>query len=137
MIELHDLTSDDDNFDTTTSSSSNLPPSTNCLSPGQIPSGAIRYNTFNIQTLLKEQPAKYVFVENQKIHQVKPSPCWNRFALPAVKDENDRNVIIKNFATCRHCYTTYSYTYGSTKSLNSHKCSKESPSISASVNHSK
>ncbi len=42
------------------------------------------------------------------------------------------SVIIKNFATCRSCYKTYIYTHGSTKSLNSHKCSKEPSSTSSS-----
>jgi hypothetical protein len=56
-------------------------------------------NACNIKTLLKEQPEKYVLVENHKVNHVKPSPCRNRFALPAVNDENDRSIIIKNFAS--------------------------------------
>ena len=80
--------------------------------------------------LLKEQPEKYVLVENHKVNHVKPSPCWKQFALPAVKDENSRSVVIKNFAACRSCYTTYAYTNGSTKSLNSHRCFKE-PSLTS------
>ncbi|CAF1265169.1 unnamed protein product [Rotaria sp. Silwood1] len=75
---------------------------------------------------------KYVLVDNHKVNHAKPSPCWNRFALPVVKDENNRNIVIKNFATCRSCYATYVFTYGSTKSLNSHKCVKELSSISTS-----
>ena len=65
-------------------------------------------------------------MNNDKTHHAKPSPCWIQFALPAVKDENDHSIVIKNYATCRSCYTTYRYTYGSTKSLNAHKCPKES-----------
>lgn len=132
MIELYDLSSDDETFNTISSSSNTRPPSNACLSPGECPSGGIKYNASNIKIFLKEQPEKYVLVENQKINHVKPSPCWKRFALPAVQDENDRSIIIKNFATCRSCYTTYSYALGSTKSLNSHKCSKESSSTSGS-----
>ena len=91
-------------------SSSNISPSL-----GQHSSNNITYNAINIKNFLKEQPEKYVLVENQKVNHVKPSQCWNRFAPPAVKDENNRNIIIKNFASCRSCYTTYAYTQGSTK----------------------
>ncbi|CAF4932680.1 unnamed protein product [Rotaria sp. Silwood1] len=66
------------------------------------------------------------------VNHAKPSSCWNRCAVPAVKDENNRHIVIKNFATCRSCYATYVFTYGSTKSLNSHKCVKELSSISTS-----
>jgi hypothetical protein len=132
MIELHDLSSDDETFDTVSLSNKTHPSSNVCVSPGQCASDSIKYNSSNIKIFLKEQPTKYVLVENQKVNHAKPSQCWNRFALPAVKDENDRSVIIKNFATCRSCYTTYIYAHGSTKSLNSHKCSKEPSSTSSS-----
>jgi hypothetical protein len=132
MIELHDLSSDDETFDSISSSNKTRLSSNVCDSPGQYSSDAVKYNTLNIKTFLKEQPEKYVLMENHKVNHVKPSPCWNRFALPAVKDENDHSIVIKNFATCRSCYTTYSYTLGSTKSLNSHKCSKDPASTSSS-----
>jgi hypothetical protein len=122
MTELYDLSSDE-SFDTISSNTN--PSSTTCASPGQSSSSVIKYNTSNIKMFLREQLEKYLLVENPKVNHVKPSPCWNRFALPAVKDENDRSIIIKNFATCRSCYTTDTYTHGSTKSLNSHKCLKE------------
>ncbi len=82
LTELHDLSSDDETFDNI--SSSNV-----CDSPGQCSLDAIKYNTLNIKAFLKE----YVLVENHKVNHVKPSP--------AVKDENDRSIVIKNFATCR------------------------------------
>jgi hypothetical protein len=128
MIELNDLSSDESDG---VVSNVNHVSSNACASPGQCSSNSIIYNACNIKTFLKEQPAKYVLVENHKVNHVKPSPCWNRFALPAIKDENDRSIIIKNFASCRSCHTTYAYTYGSTKSLNAHKCFKELSSISS------
>ena len=106
-------------------------PSSISPSLGQNSSNNITYNAINIKNFLKERPEKYVLVENQKVNHVKPSQCWNRFSLPAVKDENNRNIIIKNFAICRSCYTTYAYTQRSAKSLNSHKCYKESLSPSS------
>ncbi|CAF2801081.1 unnamed protein product [Rotaria sp. Silwood2] len=130
MIELHDL-SPDESLDSTAPSNTDHSSSIITSSLGQCSSSNIKYNPSNIKLLLKEQPEKYVLVDNHKVNTSKPSPCWNRFALPAVKNEINRNVVIKNFATCRSCYATYVYTYGSTKSLNSHKCSKES-SISTS-----
>jgi hypothetical protein len=80
------------------------------ISSGQCSSSSIIYNACSIKTFLKEQPGKYVLVENHKVNHVEPSPCSNRFALPAVKDENNRSIIIKNFASCRSCHTTYAYT---------------------------
>lgn len=123
MIELHDLLSDELDEGTL---DNNCSSSVVCTSTSECTSNSIKYNSTNIKQFLKQQPTKYVVVDNQKISHTKPSPCWIRFGLPATKDENDRNIIIKNFASCRSCYTTYSYTYGSTKSLISHKCSKES-----------
>jgi hypothetical protein len=131
-IELHDLSSDDETFDIISASNNTHPSSNVCVSPGQCAIDGIIYNSSNIKIFLKEQPGKYVLVENHKVNHTKPSQCWSRFSLPVVKDENDHTVIIKNFATCRSCYTTYIFTHGSTKSLNSHKCSKELSSISSS-----
>ncbi|CAF1594607.1 unnamed protein product [Rotaria sp. Silwood1] len=131
MIELHDL-SPDESLDSTASSNTDRSSSIISSSLGQCSSTNIKYNPSNIKMFLKEQPEKYVLVDNHKVNCSKPSPCWTRFALPAVKDENNRNIVIKNFATCRSCYSTYAFTCGSTKSLNSHKCTKESSSISTS-----
>ena len=131
MIEICDLLSDEYDDDT-------VSPKTSCSSPV---AGAVRvpcspkdaqYNSSNIKLLLKEQPMRYTLVDNSRVNHVKPSPCWNRFALPAVKDENNRNIVIRNFATCKSCYTTYKYAYGSTKSLNAHKCPKEPVAVSDS-----
>ncbi|CAF5125695.1 unnamed protein product, partial [Rotaria sp. Silwood1] len=112
MIELHDL-SLDELLDSTTSNTD---------------------RSFSIisSSLGQYSSRKYVLVDNHKVNHAKPSPCWNQFALPVVKDENNRDIVIKNFATCRSCYATYVFTYGSTKSLNSHKCVKELSSISTS-----
>ncbi|CAF4580493.1 unnamed protein product, partial [Rotaria sp. Silwood2] len=131
MIELHDL-SPDESLDSTASSNTDRSSSIISSSLGQCSSTNIKYNPSNIKMFLKEQPEKYVLVDNHKVNCSKPSPCWTRFALPAVKDGNNHNVVIKNFATCRSCYSTYAFTCGSTKSLNSHKCAKESSSISTS-----
>ncbi|CAF3806998.1 unnamed protein product [Rotaria sp. Silwood1] len=130
MIGLPDL-SLDKSIDSTTS---NTDRSFSIISSSldQYSSSNVKYNPSNIKILLKKQPEKYVLVDNHKVNHAKPSPCWNRFALPVVKNENNRHIVIKNFATCRSCYATYAFTYGSTKSLNSHKCVKESSSISTS-----
>ncbi|CAF5015705.1 unnamed protein product [Rotaria sp. Silwood1] len=130
MIGLPDL-SLDESLDSTTS---NTDRSFSIISSSlrQYSSSHVKYNPSNIQILLKEQPEKYVLVDNYKVNHAKLSSCWNRFPLPSVKDENNRNIVIKNFATYRSCYATYAFTYGSTKSLNSHKCVKESSSISTS-----
>ncbi|CAF1479783.1 unnamed protein product, partial [Didymodactylos carnosus] len=55
--------------------------------------GDIKYDTSNIK-LLKNQPGKYPLVDNPRVNTVKPSACWTRFALPAVKDENHRKIYI-------------------------------------------
>ncbi|CAF5095494.1 unnamed protein product, partial [Rotaria sp. Silwood1] len=127
MIGLPDL-SLDKSIDSTTS---NTDRSFSIISSSldQYSSSNVKYNPSNIKILLKKQPEKYVLVDNHKVNHAKPSPCWNRFALPVVKNENNRHIVIKNFATCRSCYALYVFTYGSTKSLNSHKYVKESSSI--------
>lgn len=131
MIDLCNLSSDDETFDNISSSDKSGPSSTVCDSPGQSSTHDIKYNTSNIKTFLREQPEKYVLVENRKVNQTKPAACWSRFALPAMKDENSCNTIIRNFAVCRSCYTTCSYTLGLTKSLNSHKCAPSTYSSSS------
>jgi hypothetical protein len=106
MIELHDLS-----FDESDGAVSNVNhvSSNACVSSGQCSSTSIIYNAYNIKTFLKEQPEKDVLLENHKVNYIEPSSYWNRFALPAVKDENGRSIIIKNFASCRYCHTTYAY----------------------------
>ena len=131
MIELNDLSSDE-SFDDTVSSNVDRSPSMVRSSLDESQSSNLKYNTSNIKIFLKEQPEKYTLVDNQRINHTKPSACWNQFALPEVKDKNNLHIIIKKFATCRFCYKTYTYTHGSTKSLNLHKCSKQSSSISNS-----
>ncbi|CAF0844168.1 unnamed protein product [Adineta steineri] len=126
MIDLHELLSSGSDDDT---------PNTNLISPtvgtsNERSSNIIKYDVINIKRLLKDEPTKYTLVENLKVNHIKPAPCWQKFGLPAIKNENDRNVIIKNFASCKSCFSTYVYTHGSTKSLNSHKCSKEVSSTS-------
>jgi hypothetical protein len=94
MIELHDLSSDESDGAV---SNVNHVSSNAYISSGQCSSSSIIYNACSIKTFLKEQPGKYVLVENHKVNHVEPSPCWNRFALPVVKDENNRSIIIKNY----------------------------------------
>ena len=122
MIELSDTLSDEP-FDNTTAFD---PFESVCTSFHQTSSLNMKCNSSNIKIFLKEQPEKYTLVDNNKVNHVKPSACWSCFALPAAKDENNQSTIIKSFASCRSCFTTYTYTYGSTKSLNLHKCLKES-----------
>jgi hypothetical protein len=124
MIEICDLLPDESLNDTVSSDTSCSSPVTDVVRAPCSPKD-IRYNSSNIKLLLKEQPMRYTLVDNNRMNHVKPSPCWNRFALPAIKDENNRTIVIRNFATCKSCYATYKYSYGSTKSLNSHKCPKE------------
>ena len=123
MIELCDLSSDDDRFDAVSSSEKTRSSSNVRDSPGQDLYETIKSNPSNIEIFLKEHSERYVPVENRKVNHAKSAPCWTRLTFPIVKDENDRSTIIKNFAACRSSYTTYSYTLGSTRSLNSHKCS--------------
>ncbi len=76
MIEINDLSSD---------------------TGGSLPECSIgdkKYDTSNIKVFLKNQPEKYTLVDNRRVNAVKSSPCWTRFARPAVKDE-----IIKNYNT--------------------------------------
>ncbi|CAF0930039.1 unnamed protein product [Adineta ricciae] len=93
----------------------------------------MKYDAINIKKLLKDQPTKYVLVDNKNVNHAKPSPCWKKFGLPAIRDENNRDSVINKFASCRSCFTTYTYTHGSTKSLNSHKCPKELPFTSSPI----
>ncbi|CAF1069619.1 unnamed protein product [Adineta ricciae] len=140
MIELCDLSADDETCDVVTSSNTidstldkiGSSPNT-CRSPGQNSTDSIIYNISNIKRFLKEQPDKYVLVGNHKVNPTKPADCWNRFSLLAVKDETGGNTVIKNFATFRSRYTTYPFNIGSTKSLNSHICA---PSTSSSPSFS-
>ena len=130
MIELHDLMSDE-SIDSVTSPDKSCSTSKIRATSKKSSSNNVVYSSPNIKRLLKEQPEKYTLVNNDKINYAKPSPCWNQFGLPAERDENDRINVIKNYATCRSCYITYRYTYGSTKSLNSHKCPQESSTTSS------
>ena len=114
-IESHDASFDE--LSDATLNSIRVSP-TSCDSTARRPSDSAKYDPSSIKMLLKEQPEKFALVDNRKMNPAKPSPCWKRFAFPAVKDENDRSVIIRNLASCRSCFTTYTYEYGSTKSLN-------------------
>ncbi|CAF1070781.1 unnamed protein product [Didymodactylos carnosus] len=97
MIEINDLSSDESPdviLSTATGHSS-------ADAGGSLPEcsiGDIKYDTSNIKVFLKNQSGKYTLVGNPRVNTVKPSACWTRFALPAVKDENHRNIIIKKFA---------------------------------------
>lgn len=131
MIEINDSSSDESTdvvFSTETAHSSSDVGSSSTLCSAE----NIKYDAFSIKHFLKNQPEKCTLVDNPRTNTVKPSPCWTRFALPVFKDENNRNIIHSKFATCRSCYTTYSYSNGSTKSLNAHKCAKEPSSSSVS-----
>ena len=110
MIELSD-TSSDEPFDNTTASNAFDPFESVCTSVHQTSSLNMKYSSSNIKIFRKGQPEKYTLVDNNKVNHVKPSACWSRFALPAVKDENNQSAIIKDFANCRSCFTTYTYTY--------------------------
>ncbi|CAF0881874.1 unnamed protein product [Didymodactylos carnosus] len=51
------------------------------------------------------------------------TPCWKKFGLPAVQnEETNRFDIIQGFTSCKACKTTYKYKQGSTTSMNEHKC---------------
>lgn len=121
MINLEDLTGDDDfdDFEPNTSSST----VNTSFTSEQVSSVSNEYDGLKIKLLLKKYPDKYVLVDNKRINQIKPSQCWQQFALPAVRDEKGRSTVIKGFATCRLCLFTYAFKQGSTKTLNKHKCS--------------
>ncbi len=105
MIEINNSLSDESTdvvFPTeTTHSSSGVGGSSTLCSTENI-----KYDALSIKHFLKNQPEKTKLVDNPKTNTVKPSPCWTQFALPAFKDENNRNIIISKFATCGSCYTT-------------------------------
>ena len=132
MSELSDASSDEP-LDNTTASNAFDPFESVCTSVHQTSLLNMKYNSSNIKIFLKEQPEKYTLVDNNKVNHVKPFACWSRFALPPVKDENNQSILIKGFASCRSYFTTYTYTCGSTKPLNSHKYLKESLSTSRRI----
>lgn len=132
IIELCDISSDDEAIDDVSSTNKIDSSPNTCHSPGQNSVAAIKYTSSNLKLFLRQEPEKYVLVENHKVNLNKPAACWNQFALPAIKNENGSNTIIRGFATCRSCYTTYSHTLGSTKSLNSHKCASSTSSSPSS-----
>jgi hypothetical protein len=71
MIELHDLSSDESDGAV---SNVNHVSSNAYISSGQCSSSSIIYNACSIKTFLKEQPGKYVLVENHKVNHVEPFP---------------------------------------------------------------
>ena len=130
MIDLHDLTGDDDFNDSELNGSSSTMNTSSITD--QVTSVSEEYDGSKIKILLKKYPDKYVLVDNKRINQVKPSQCWQQFGLPAVRDENDRCTVIKGFATCRSCFSAYAFKQGSTRTLNQHKCSITTSSPSSS-----
>ncbi len=98
MIELHKLSLE------TSRSSLNARGSF-----AQLCTDDIKYTMSNIKDFLKKQPEKYILVDSHRVSIIKPPSCRIRFALPAIKDENDQNIIIGNFATCRSCYIIHLY----------------------------
>lgn len=83
-IELHDSFSDE--LSDATLNSSRVS-STSCDSPARLPSDAVKYDPSSIKMLAKEQPEKYVLINNQKMNSTKTPPCWKWFASPAVAQD--------------------------------------------------
>ncbi|CAF1124375.1 unnamed protein product [Rotaria sordida] len=59
---------------------------------------------------------KYTIVEKKS-----KAICWSTFGLPAKIIGPNKYEIIKNFASCKSCFQTYSYS-SSTTTMSNHKC---------------
>ena len=67
-----------------------------------------------------------LYLKHKKQHYTildkKPrAKCWSIFVVPAKILGKDKYEIIKNFASCKTCYQTYSYS-STTTTLTNHKC---------------
>ena len=89
-----------------------------------------------IQHNLKFNKDQYVILDNS--NNKNSSVCWRLFGFPAVLDINGVPQKIKNFVSCKKCFTTYSYVSNSTTFLNKHSClssDQKAKSISSSSHH--
>jgi hypothetical protein len=78
------------------------------------------YTREKIQHHLKYNKAEYIILNNS--NNKNSSVCWRSFGFPAKLDINGVPQKIKNFVSCKNCFTTYSYASNSTTFLNKHNC---------------
>ena len=50
------------------------------------------------------------------------SDCWTSFGFPAIVNANGDHQRIDGFASCKKCFSTYSFVSNSTRFLNQHEC---------------
>ena len=83
----------------------------------QIISDSAEIYTTEIVTLcLKHKKQHYTILDKKS-----RAKCWSVFGVPAKILGKDKYEIIKNFASCKTCYQTYSYSSTAT-TLTNHKC---------------
>ncbi|CAM4889910.1 unnamed protein product [Rotaria socialis] len=130
---------------TFTSSTSSLVTSTSSSSTGSgISSSTVSSNENDtrekIQHHLKYNKTEYIILDNPNSNNKKSSVCWRSFGFPAKRDINGVPQKIKNFVSCKNCFTTYSYASNSTTFLNKHNClssdRKPNSTLSSSYNTS-
>jgi hypothetical protein len=88
-----------------------------------------KFTCAQIETMLKTKWDRYIIIENTGKHT---SDCWSSFGFPAIVTRNGDRHRIEGFASCRKCFSTYSYHSNSTRWLNKHDCeaSKERKKLS-------
>ncbi|CAF3662488.1 unnamed protein product [Rotaria sordida] len=74
------------------------------------------YTKESIMLALKYKKKEYTIVEKKS-----EAICWSTFGLPAKIIGPNKYEIIKNFASCKSCFQTYSYS-SSTTTMSNHKC---------------
>ena len=78
-----------------------------------------KFTRVQVEALLKTQPDRYIIIENTGKHS---SDCWTSFGFSAIINGNGAPQQIEGFASCRKCFSTYSYASNSTRWLNQHDC---------------
>ncbi len=132
------FTSSTSSLFTSTSSTSTSSSSTgSCISSSTVSSNE-NYTREKIQHHLKYNKAEYIILNNS--NNKNSSVCWRSFGFPAKLDINGVPQKIKNFVSCKNCFTTYSYASNSTTFLNKHNClssdRKTNSTLSSSYNTS-
>ena len=86
-------------------------------STGQLSS--VSMEKFSKETIMLS--LKYKKDEFKIIDKNSNASCWINFGLPARVLGPEKFGIIPKFASCKHCFQTYSYS-SSTSTLSNHKC---------------
>jgi hypothetical protein len=91
-----------------------------CLSSSSTTPLDENYTREKVQYFLKHNKTQYVVLDNSS--NKNSSICWRLFGFPAKLDMNGVPQKIKNFVSCKICFTTYCYISNSTSFLNKHSC---------------